>query len=246
VLAPDKFGHDPRYPVHSNWPQLREQLLDFVRIHAAGRPVYLVGHSLGGFLSLLAACHRPAFAAGVLLIDSPVVGGWRAQGLKVAKFTGLMAQVSPGRVSVRRRQHWADPAEALRHFASKPVFARWDPRVLADYVAAGTTPAAEGGVTLAFDRDIETRIYNTLPDHFDEVLRREPPRCPVRFLGGTESLEVRQVGLAATRALTGDRRRWIHGGHLFPMEQPEATADAVLEELAAMAIAPEHAKETTS
>jgi len=135
---------------------------------------------------------------------------------------------------MRRRTRWADTAEALRHFAAKPVFARWDPRVLADYVAAGTMPAEGGGVTLAFDRDVETRIYNTLPDHFDDVLRHEPPRCPVRFLGGTTSVEVRQVGLAATRSLTGDRLRWMEGGHLFPMEQPEATADAVLEELAAM------------
>jgi len=36
------------------------------------------------------------------------------------------------------------------HFAAKPVFARWDPRMLAAYVRAGfeeegEAPAAEGG-----------------------------------------------------------------------------------------------------
>jgi pimeloyl-ACP methyl ester carboxylesterase len=89
-------------------------------------------------------------------------------------------------------------------------------------------------VRLAFRREIETRLYNTLPDHFDRVLHRHPPRCPVRFIGGTRSPELRQAGLATTRAVTRGQIRWIDGGHLFPMERPGATAAAVLEELAAM------------
>ena len=235
VLAPEKFGHDPRYPVTSNWPQLRDELLDFVRIHAAARRVHLVGHSMGGYLSLLAACHRPELAASVLLVDSPVVSGWRAHSVKVVKATGLVGRVSPGKVSRTRRTHWPSAADAQRHYAAKPAFARWDERVLADYIATGIEPDPAGGVRLAFTRDVETRIYNTLPHHFDSVLHRHPPACPVGFIGGTQSAEVRQVGLAATRAVTRGRLRWIEGTHLFPMEHPEQTADAVLEELAAMA-----------
>ena len=30
VEAVEKYGHDPRYPVTSNWPRLRDQLIDFV------------------------------------------------------------------------------------------------------------------------------------------------------------------------------------------------------------------------
>lgn len=238
VLAPEKFGHDPRYPVTSNWPHLRDELVDFVRIHAAGRPAMLVGHSLGGYLSLLAACHRPEIAAGVLLIDSPVVGGWRAHSVRVIKAAGLIGRVSPGKVSKTRRDRWPSAEAALAHFAAKPAFARWDPRVLQAYIAAGTEPAGPGpgdGVRLAFRREVETHIYNTLPHHFDRVLHRHPPACPVHFLGGTQSAEVRQVGLALTRAVTRGRLRWLDGTHLFPMEHPETTAAAVLEELDAMA-----------
>jgi pimeloyl-ACP methyl ester carboxylesterase len=235
VLAPEKFGHDPRYPVSSNWPHLRDELIDFVRIHAAARPVHLVGHSLGGYLSLLAACHRPDIAAGVLMIDSPVVGGWRAHSVQVVKATGLIRRVSPGRVSRTRRDRWPSAADALAHFAAKHAFARWAPEVLADYIAAGTEPDPAGGVRLAFQREVETHIYDTLPHVFDRVLHRHPPHCPVHFLGGTQSAEVRQVGLALTKAVTRGQLRWMEGSHLFPMEHPEATAKAVLEELAAMA-----------
>ncbi len=235
VLAPEKFGHDGRYPVTSNWPHLRDELLDFVRIHAADRPVALVGHSLGGYLALLAACHRPATVTGVLLLDSPLLSGWRAHSIQVMKATGLIGRVSPGKVSKTRREHWPSAADAIRHFAAKPAFARWAEGMLADYIAAGTEPAPDGGVRLAFRRDVETRIYDTLPHHFDRLLHRHPPACPVRFIGGTQSAEVRQVGLALTKAVTRGRLRWQEGTHLFPMEHPAATAAAALEELAAMA-----------
>ena len=232
VLAPDKFGHDPQYPVASNWRAVRDELIRFVETQAPGQRVQLVGHSLGGYLSLLAACRRPDLAAGVVLIDSPVLAGWRAHSVRVMKLSGLMSRVSPGRVSRTRRQHWPSAEDAFRHFAAKHAFARWDPRVLRDYIAAGTEAAPEGGVRLAFRRDIETRFYDTVPHHFGAVLRRHPPQCPVSFLGGTQSTELRQVGLTATRAVTRGRITLLDGTHLFPMEHPTVAARAVLAAIA--------------
>lgn len=196
--------------------------------------MWFVGHSLGGFLSVMAAAWKPAKARGVVLLDSPIVAGWKAHALHMAKTTGLIGRVSPGKVSRRRRHRWPDAATVLAHFQAKAAFARWDPRVLADYVACGFDDAGDGSGerVLGFRRDIETRIYDTLPHHVPQLLRRHPVKCPVAFLGGTQSAEVRQVGLAATRALTHGRIGWIDGSHLFPMERPEETAAAVLARLA--------------
>ncbi len=231
VLAIEKFGHDPRYAVSSNWPHLRNQLIDFVRREAPGEKVHLAGHSLGGYLSLLAASRQPGIAASVVLLDSPVLAGWRAHSVRMIKLTRLMGRVTPGKVSQARRKHWGSGGAAHTHFATKSVFARWDRAVLRDYIAAGTEPDPAGGVRLAFDRDVETRLYNTLPHHFGPLLKKHPPQCPVAFIGGTQSVEVRRVGLAATRAVTRGRMQWLEGGHLFPMEQPLATAEAVLKAL---------------
>lgn len=227
VYAVEKFGHDPAYPVSGNWPRLRDQLIHFIE-REVGAPAVLVGHSLGGLLSLLAACRRPDLAAGLVMIDSPVITGWRAHSLQVAKATGLIRRVSPGRVSRTRRHEWPSREAVQQHFAAKAVFARWDARVLADYVQSGFEE--RGGKThLAFDRAIETRIYDTLPHQLGALLRRHPPKCPVAFLAGTQSAEMRQAGIAASKALAHGRFALIEGGHLFPMERPDETAVAVLQ-----------------
>jgi pimeloyl-ACP methyl ester carboxylesterase len=226
VHAIERIGHDPSFPVTSNWPHLRDELVRFIE-QAAGGPAFLVGHSLGGLLSVLAASRRPDLARGLVLLDSPLVAGWRAHSLQVIKATGLMRRVSPGRVSQRRRHEWPSRPAVREHFAAKHAFARWDPRVLDDYVGAGFEETDDKTV-LAFRRDIETRIYNTLPHHLPSVLRRHPLRCPVAFLAGTQSVEIRQAGVEASRALARERFVWVEGTHLFPMERPDETAALVL------------------
>jgi hypothetical protein len=167
------------------------------------------------------------------MLDSPVVSGWRAHGLHALKMSGLIGRVSPGKVSQSRRHEWPSKRAVAEHWGAKSLFRRWHPEVLADYVAAGTE--RRGGKTvLAFDRDVETRLYNTLPHHFGTLLRRRPPRCLVGFVAGTRSIEIRQAGLAATRALVGPRLRWIDGTHLFPMQLPDETAETVLDLLGRM------------
>lgn len=232
VLALEKFGHDPRFAVGNNWPRLRDQLAAFIESKAGG-PAFLVGHSLGGLLSLMVACKRPELARGVVLLDSPIVTGWRAHSLQMAKLTGLMPRVSPGRLTRTRRYEWPSRAAAHAHFAARPKFARWDPRVLDDYISAGTRRAGARTV-LAFDRDIETRIYNTVPHNLGRLLERHPPRCPLGFVAGTRSVEMRQGGSETARALAGSRYRQIEGTHLFPMEQPLLTAAMVAELIGSM------------
>jgi hypothetical protein len=47
-------------------------------------------------------------------------------------------------------------------------------------------------------------------------------------------VEIRQVGLEAARRLAGEQLLWLEGSHLYPMEQPQQTAEAVLKLLAGM------------
>ncbi|MDT8991072.1 alpha/beta hydrolase [Curvibacter sp. APW13] len=225
----EKFGHNPRFPVTDNWPHVEEELSEFVGALVAsrqGHPVWLVGHSLGGLVSLMTAGKHPDWVRGVVLLDSPVLAGWKSAALGVAKTIPLMGKFSPGAVSRKRRNSWPDADAVLEHFRHKRAFAKWDPQVLLDYVRFGTHDA-QGKRVLTFDRDIETRFYNTVPDHLPRYLRQHPLKCPVTFIGGSHSVERRQVGMDFVEHITKGRTMMLDGSHLFPMEKPLATAAAV-------------------
>lgn len=234
VHAVEKYGHDPKYPVTDHWPRLRDQLIHFAEAHAT-EPAFLVGHSLGGFLSLLAAAKRPELARGVLLLDSPLIGGLLTPTIQFAKMTGWGERFSPAHISKGRRKHWPTKEAAYAHFAGKASFARWAPEVLHDYIECGIEPDEDEGYTLSFRREVETDIYRTIAHDIPGFLRRHPLQRPLAFIGGTQSTEVKQVGMAVTESLAGGRVSWIEGSHLFPFERPAETSAEVLRWLKALA-----------
>jgi pimeloyl-ACP methyl ester carboxylesterase len=235
VRAVEKFGHDPRFPVSSNWPHLAQQLCEFTQEEArkAGQTVWLVGHSLGGYLSLMAAMRLPQLVKGVVLLDSPVLGGWKSNALGIIKGAQLAGSFAPGAISKRRRNSWASVDEVFAHFRHKKAFAQWDAQVLRDYATHGTE-AVDGQRVLAFDRAVETAIYNGLPHTLERQLKKHPLQCPVHFIGGTQSEEMRRVGMKFTNKLVQERISMMQGSHLFPMEQPMETAAAIADAIRAM------------
>jgi pimeloyl-ACP methyl ester carboxylesterase len=231
VEAVDKFGHDPRYPVTDNWPHLVQQLTDFTTpLAEQNGPVFLVGHSLGGILSMMVAAKHPELVRGVVLLDSPMLGGWKAKLLKVGKRVPGAEAFSPAAISRKRRTSWASETEVLTHFQSKKAFAKWHPQVLQDYVTYGTHDEQTAQGTrrvLSFDRDVESAIYNGLPDHLENYFKRHPLKCKAALVGGLQSRELKQVGLDFSRRVTHGRVMKIDGTHLFPMEHPLVAAAAV-------------------
>jgi len=224
VHALDMHAHNPAYPVTNGWTALERELIDeLLKRHR--EPVVLVGHSLGGMLSLMAGKSRPDLVRAVVMLDSPVVAGWRAAMWGVIKPWPLADAFSPARLSIKRRDVWPDAETAYRHFASKEIFARWHPEVLRDYLKHGLVEDAEG-VRLRFSRETETAIYRTLPHHVGALVARAYP-VPVGFIGGVDSVECRQAGMEATRRLVGRNFTQLPGGHLFPMEAPTDTAKAI-------------------
>lgn len=236
----DKVGHNPRFPVSDGWQHLIEELAEHTQqvVQLLGQPVWLVGHSLGGYLSLLVAIHHPNLIRGVVLIDSPVLGGWRAKVTRAAKRLGVAERFSPGFISRKRRNTWPSAKAALEHFASKPRFASWHPQCLHDYVQHGTKDDHSGQRVLVFDRMVETAIYDGLPTDLPEQIRRHRMRKPVSYVGGLASEEARSTGLAATRRITRGRMLMLEGTHLLPLEKPFVTAAAVESALRGMGSAP--------
>jgi len=225
VRFTDMLGHDPRYPVGDNWHTLVDELTAQIERH--DEPAILVGHSLGGVVGMLAAWRRPELVRCVVMLDSPVVAGWRAAVWRAAKALGLGRRLSPGSVAERRRTVWPSREAAFAHFHAKPIFRAWAPGALDDYLRHGLKPHPDG-VQLRFSREVEADIYATLPHDMGRVLRAPYP-VPVGFIAGTDSEELRQAGMAATRKLVGRNLVMIEGTHLYTMESPQLSAQLTRE-----------------
>lgn len=234
VRALPMHAHNPKYPVDDGWRKLGKELGEELA-QRYRQPVILVGHSMGGILSLLAGRKRPDLVRCVVLLDSPIVAGWRASALHLAKLFKIESKRSPALASIKRRNAWPDMEAAYQHYAAKAMFAAWPERVLRDYVAYGVEPEPEpsGGVKLRFSRETETAVYRTIPHHLGALTRRQYP-VPIGFVGGVDSVECRLAGLGATKKLVGPYFKQIAGGHLFPMESPEAAAGATHEMIQAL------------
>lgn len=226
IQSLDMHAHNPRYPVSDGWPNLVDEYIHELTTRYT-EPVILVGHSLGGMLSLMVAHKRPDLVRCVVMLDSPVVGGWRALAWRIIKALGRAYTMPPAKFSIRRRNVWPNVKAAYDHFAAKDLFAAWAPGVLADYMDSGLKPHADG-VQLRFTRETETAVYATLPHHLPRLLRGGYP-VPIGFIGGDNSWETSQSGHTHTQALVGSHFRIVPGGHLFPMENPAAAALATRE-----------------
>jgi pimeloyl-ACP methyl ester carboxylesterase len=232
VQALEKIGHNPAFPVTINWPHLVEEVKAFAQplVDAHTGPVVLVGHSLGGMLSLMLAAQYPHLAHAVVMVDAPAVAGWQANLLQLSQKLSIARKFSPGAVSKKRRHQWGSLDEVRQHFASKKNFARWHPQVLEDYITHGTQEVMVDGQAhreLSFSREIETHIYNTVPHNLEALIKRHPLKCPVSLVAARHSREMEMAGMDFTKRITKGRITTIDGTHLVPMESPLATAAAI-------------------
>jgi pimeloyl-ACP methyl ester carboxylesterase len=217
------IGHDPQYPVTDNWPHLVEELIDRIT-RRYRKKVIGVGHSLGGYLTFMAAMERPELFKAIVLLDAPLISYLKSRGLEMTKRIGIIDRITPAGSTRNRRREWDSEAQALAHFRNRGPFRHFDPECLADYVRHGMVE--EGGkVRLVFDPEIEYQIYRTIPHHFADY--KVPLRVPAGFVGGRDSEEVRRVGLSMMKRRYHFRFKRIEGTHLFPFEYPETAADAI-------------------
>ena len=226
----EAIGTDPRYPPTEGWTLLIAQLIDTLEREYRSEPVYGVGHSLGAYLTFLAAAQRPELFRGIVMLDAPVIGPLRGRALGAVKKLGIVDRVTPAGMTRERRCEWPSREEAKAHFRTRRLFRHFTDQCLEDYVRHGLT-GRPGHYRLRIDPEIEYRIYRTIPHDMRRHLREL--KVPAGFVGGTQSDVLRRLGM---RAMRGPRflKRRVAGGHLFPFEQPLAAAASVMELLAAL------------
>lgn len=231
VSAPARpLWHPPHEPGElTDWSMLADDLLQALeqdRERDDNEPVVAVGHSLGAFITLLAAARRPELFRALVLIEPAFLSGRNRFLLQ------LFRRLGPYRIplvarTLQRRDRWQSVEEVYAYYRPKPVFSRIPDPVLWEYVLHGTQPDDAGGRTLTFSKEWEAQIYLTIGNH--EPLLRQSRDLPVLGIRGRESTTLRPEVWKRWRLLAPEHQ--FHEvrdqGHLLPLEAPELVAGLV-------------------
>lgn len=207
VLAVDLSGHgDSGHREAYDIEQWTEEVIA-VAEHGgiAGHPV-VVGHSMGGFVTIATAALHADRLTGVIVCDSPVM------------------EPQPEVESYRLKQAFGVPRtypsveEAIAHFRTVPPQEHYLDYVV-DHVARRSLKPVEGGVQWKFDR----RIFEQFAHGMRGIARPYLPevRCRLALLRSGRGLVTRDIGDSMYEAM----------GRVTPViELPEAGHHAMLDQ----------------
>ena len=221
----DRIGHDPEFPVTDNWRYLVNEVILSIKQQAIS-PVIAVGHSLGGVLSLLAAIEEPALFKAVILLDSPLLGRFKSNIVRLSKLLGVIDRLTPAFRTRGRRSHWDTREEVWSYLKSRKLFRHFTDACLNDYIHYGLQHDATG-YTLRFNPDIEYHIYRTIPHILHQYEGKTTVPCAVIY--GNKSRVVDRLDLNYMKKQYGVVSYETKGTHMFPFEHPDAVATLLLQ-----------------
>lgn len=220
----DRIGHDIDFPVTENWHFLVDEIISSIQSQAL-KPVIAVGHSLGGVLSLLAAIEQPALFKCVILLDSPLLGRFKSNIIRLSKMLGMIDHLTPASRTRGRQQHWQSRDDVLSYLKSKPLFKSFTDACLNDYIDYGLQKT-EYGFALRFASDIEYQIYRTIPHVLHQYEGKL--RIPSALIYGRQSTVIDQFDRRYMKKHYNIVNYAINGTHMYPMEHPDAAAALIV------------------
>ena len=179
-----------------------------------------IGHSLGGTLSLLAEARQPGLFKSIILLDPPIFSSKKLFLFSLLKKLGVGHLFTPAKKSMKRREAFSSPEEALEYFASKGLFKDIPRSTIELYVNHGLEKI-DGEYRLVIPRDRETDIFQNMPTRFPKEISRIKGNLiyadKIRLL---DDADLKWWN----KAMPNITRSPFNGSHMFPFEKPKELA----------------------
>lgn len=176
----------------------------------AGKP-YQVGHSFGGFVTMMSAMNYGDELAGAIILDSPV------------RPPDEQRSSSPPRRGGKVYEDMETPIARFRLLPPQPC----DQIAVIDHIARNSLKAVDGGFSWKFDVNLWAKMEFQRRD--PEVLR-DTAKCPLAFFRGSETTLVTDEIWAFMHSTFGPDTPMISipaAGHHLILDQPLAIASAL-------------------
>ncbi|MCY7296345.1 alpha/beta fold hydrolase [Alteromonas sp. a30] len=225
VIAKAQYGHEPHFPISNNWENQITEMINFIESHAS-EPVYGVGHSFGALLTLVTCCARPDLFKGVLLMEPPAFTGWLSFALKWSKRMGLSDKLTPSGKARTRKAKWSKHDDMVQYFRSKTLFEDFSDESIQDYVESATQ-IQDDTRELTFKAHVEAEIFKHCPHNLKSL--RGQLRVPATLVTATKKPVLNNAQVKTLLDYFPAKHVVNRGaGHLFPLEQPIASAKLVV------------------
>ena len=224
IFAPYFCAHRNADPENGgvDWKTLAEDLALFCeRLHLE-KP-FLVGHSMGATVAVIANALCGIPVAGMVLIE-PIIVPSELYRIKISVEQHPLASKS-----IRRTNFWQNRDEAMAYLHSRSLFQNWDEEMLELYLRYGMS-GDDGGLRLTCSPQRETALFMG-GMQYDPWPLLSRISSPVLILEGEKSDHRRFIDLDQIRSLIPDCAYHLVGGagHLIPMEQPAEVTRLVRE-----------------
>lgn len=225
IIAPSLCDHRETDPDEGglNWMTLAEDTVRLCTALQLERP-FLVGHSMGATVLLIAnaLCKLPA--AGMVLIEPILLPPEFYRGSMKVDQHPLAAK------AIKRTNFWRDRDDAMIYLRSRSLFQGWTDEMLELYVLHGMTGGDNSGLRLACTPQREAALFMG-GRQFDPWPLLPRVSCPVLIVEGEKSDSKEFIDLDRMQALIPhSRRRTVKGaGHLVPMQRPREVTRIIRE-----------------
>jgi pimeloyl-ACP methyl ester carboxylesterase len=219
IFAPYFCAHRNADPENGglSWRTLAEDLALFCEKLHLEKP-FLVGHSMGATVAVIANALYGIPAAGMVLIE-PIIMPPEFYKLHIS-----VEQHPFASKAIRRTNFWRNRDEAMTYLHSRSLFQSWDEEMLELYLRHGMS-GEEGGLRLTCSPHREAALFMG-GMQYDPWPLLSQISCPVLILEGEKSDNRGFINIDRVRTLIPDcaHHRVSGAGHLIPMEKPrEAT-----------------------
>jgi pimeloyl-ACP methyl ester carboxylesterase len=227
-LNVDKLNYIPAfglndYKVDKNWKPLVDELIESIETNFT-EPIVGLGHSLGGFLTYLAAQKRPDLFSKIIILDPPFFRPIKRLVIESLVKTNLLEKFPhPANKTKYRRTEFKSEEEAFNYFKDKALFKGSKPECLSNYVNAGLV-AKSDGLILKIPRELEYRLFITMPFIFPT----KKLKIPSHFIYSNRYEVMQPKDMKwVKRAMPFFNFIEMDGSHLFPFEKPEELAEMI-------------------
>jgi pimeloyl-ACP methyl ester carboxylesterase len=207
-LLPDLTGHgaSPRLPPGATLSTLAADVVETARAAGLVGPLVLVGHSLGGRVSLAASLRAPGDVASVALLD-------------IAPSSIPTALSESGKVMEKLRD--APPSAPDRRAMRAELTGRGLSGHLSDWLLMNLESVPEGGVRWRFDRESLAEFHGRVngEDLWAALTR---PGAKVRCIRGGRAHYVSDEDLARMESLGCPVATLPEAGHFVHVDAPDA------------------------